>query len=210
MPTIRRVQVLHRSSQVTYFTLRPRFHSSLDCYLAFPSLLKYRACKEIRIIFPYLLSRYLSVFANLPSAVICTLVLLSKQYKSFSCTSFHSLPSLSPDGSAFRICTGFRLFFALWLLFYYRVFTPPCAGIIAFRTLLSLIPFAASLRLFADPCRLTSICASVYPQLFLFESLKHFLFRSFFLYFYYSTNFSFVKCFLKIFSKKLKKFFKRS
>lgn len=109
MPTIRRVQVLHRSSQVTYFTLRPRFHSSLDCYLAFPSLLKYRACKEIRIIFPYLLSRYLSVFANLPSAVICTLVLLSKQYKSFSCTSFHSLPSLSPDGSAFRICTGFRL-----------------------------------------------------------------------------------------------------
>ena len=43
----------------------------------------------------------------------------------------------------------------------------------------------------------------------LFERLKHFLFRSFFLYFYYSTNFSFVKCFLKIFSKKLKKFFER-
>jgi len=46
----------------------------------------------------------------------------------------------------------------------------------------------------------------VFPQL-AFEKLKHFLFRSFFLYFYYSTNFSFVKRFLKKILKNFKIFF---
>lgn len=81
-----------------------------------------------------------------------------------------------PTAAPFGYAQAFALSLLLRFPFYYRVFTPPCAGIIAFRTLLSLIPFAVSLRPFADPCRLTSICASVYPHNFYLKDWNIFCF----------------------------------
>ena len=70
-------------------------------------------------------------------------------------------------------------------------------------------PFAVSLRHFADSFGSPLSVHRCVPHIF-YESLKHFLFRFFFLYLYYSTKKRFVKCFLKNFLENFKNFFRRS
>ncbi len=136
-------------------------------------------------------------YSSRPSSVgfTCTLeYLLSlrfyflKLHKSYTCTSSLYCLRFSTEKSFFKGLVSSSLGFRLNMGRNHRFLYPPFFFSLPY-------PYGCP----PTPVDLYFIFASVVP---LFESLKHFLFRSFTLYLYYSRYFSFVKGFLKNFFQK--------
>lgn len=109
-------------------------------------------------------------------------------------TSAYRKPVDFPSALFARVSsTAFQAFASLW------------EGIISFRTLLSFFLSSRPGDPLSAPCRLFCLLHRFSP--YMSVRFKHFLFVSFSLYLYYTTNFIFVKRFFKIFLIFLKKFF---
>ena len=132
------------------------------------------------------------IFSAFVPPINTPLPLLACQVPTENSSTFHL--------SCSRFCdwSHFVSFSSATTLYFYKICASLWEGIIAFFTLLLLFFFAASLLLCVNPVDLF-ISSLVFPSWNLYESFKHFLFVSFFLYLYYSRKFLFVNRFLKNF-----------